>query len=248
LSWVTTLITKGLASQASQAARFCRRNKYTTIRNEKPKSKDEAKRPEFKVCKFTKEAIIAEGSDVGTVHKVCANPTCPVHHPKQETNRDDAKWKAEQEKQRKEQAIANTTGIRVLKAIGDAVPVRLMKRDLLFVLMQTFPLLNEWQLQTLARQHGIRKDRETDMLDKLFAAFLRRADEGTLSRLLVEVSVLLASGRSNGSSALRDAAMTYKVDTDLIGLKVKQEFAAKEKAKKSVKPEPKPAAKAKKAA
>ena len=159
------------------------RNQYTTIRDEKPKSKEEAKRPEFKVCKFTTEAIIAEGSDVGTVHKVCANPTCPVHHPKQETNRDDEKWKAEQEKQRKEQAIANTTGIRVLKAIGDAVPVRLMKSDLLFVLMQTFPLLNEWQLQTLARQHGIRKDRETDMLDKLFAAFLRRADEGTLSRL-----------------------------------------------------------------
>jgi hypothetical protein len=191
---------------------------------------------------------LEDPSDVGTVHKVCANPTCPVHHPKQETSRDDVKWKAEQEKQRKEQAIANTTGIRVLKAIGDTVPVRLMKRDLLFVLMQTFPLLNGWQLQTLARQHGVRKDRETDMLDKLFAAFLRRADEGTLSRLLVEVSVLLASGRSNGSSALRDAAMTYKVDTDLIGLKVKQEFAAKEKAKKSVKPEPNPVAKAKKAA
>jgi hypothetical protein len=34
-----------------------------------------------------------------------------------------------------------------------------MNRDLLFVLMQTFPLLSEWQLQTLARQHGIRKDR-----------------------------------------------------------------------------------------
>ena len=27
--------------------------------------------------------------------------------------------------------------------------------------------------------------------------FLRRADEGTLSRLLVEVSVVLVSGRSN---------------------------------------------------
>jgi len=155
---------------------------------------------------------------------------------------------SEQEKQRKEQAIANTTGIRVLKAIGDAVPVRLMKRDLLFVLTQTFPLLNEWQLQTLARQHGIRKDRETDMLDKLFAAFLRRADEGTLSRLLVEVSVLLASGRSNGSSALRDAAMTYKVDTDLIGLKVKQEFAAKAKVKKEAKPETSGTGKSRKAA
>jgi ParB family chromosome partitioning protein len=224
------------------------RNQYTTIRDEKPKSKEEAKRPEFKVCKFTTDAIIAEGSDVGTVHKVCANPGCPVHHPKQETTRDDAKWKAEQEKQRKEQAIANTTGIRVLKAIGDAVPVRLMKRDLLFILMQTFPLLNEWQLQTLVRQHGIRKDRETDMLDKLFIAFLRRADEGMLSRLLVEVSVVLASGRSNGTTALRDAATAYKVDTDAIALKVKQEFAAKEKAKKEPKPRPLPVVKNRKAA
>jgi hypothetical protein len=33
---------------------------------------------------------------------------------------------AEQEMQRKEQAIAITTAIRRLKAIGDAVPVRLM--------------------------------------------------------------------------------------------------------------------------
>jgi ParB family chromosome partitioning protein len=32
---------------------------------------------------------------------------------------------------------------------------------------------------------------------------------------------------------LRDAAATYKVDTDAITLKVKQEFAAKEKAKKA---------------
>ena len=57
------------------------RNKYTAIRDDKPKSKDDAKRPEFKVCKFTTEAIITEGSDVGTIHKVCANPSCPVHHP-----------------------------------------------------------------------------------------------------------------------------------------------------------------------
>jgi hypothetical protein len=56
------------------------------------------------------------------------------------------------------------------------------------------------------RHVGIRKDRETDMLDKLFTAFLRRADEGTLSRLLVEVSVVLATGRSNGTNALREAA------------------------------------------
>jgi ParB family chromosome partitioning protein len=66
--------------------------------------------------------------------------------------------------------------------------------------------------------------------------------------LLVEVSVVLASGRGNGGSALREAAAAYKVDTDAITLKVKQEFAAKEKAKKEAKPMPSGGAKNRKAA
>lgn len=41
--------------------------------------------------------------------------------------------KVEQEKQRKEQAIANATGLRVLFAASAAVAVRAMNRDLLFV-------------------------------------------------------------------------------------------------------------------
>jgi ParB family transcriptional regulator, chromosome partitioning protein len=79
---------------------------------------------------------------------------------------------------------------------------------------------------------------------KTLLAFMRRADEGTLSRLMVEATILLAASRHNGTSVLKDAATLYKVDTDAIGQKVKQEFAAKEKAKK----EPKPVAKAKKVA
>jgi len=80
--------------------------------DDKPKSKEESKRLEFKVCKFTTDAIITEGSDVGTVHKVCANLACPIHHPKSQSNRDDAKWKAEQEKQRREAAIANANNLK----------------------------------------------------------------------------------------------------------------------------------------
>ena len=224
------------------------RNKYTEIRAEKPSSKEEAKRPEFKTCKFTTEAIITEGNERGELRKVCGNPTCPVHRPAKQTSRDDGKWKAEQEQRRKEEAIANTTGIRVLSAIGAAVPVRLLKRDLQFLLNQIAPLLDEGRLQILARQHGIRKDRETDAIDKLFAAFVRRADEGTLSPLLVEAIVLLAAARTNPAIVLREAAATYKVDTDAIALKVKQEFAAKEKARKTSKPTPSAATKAKKAA
>ena len=98
------------------------------------------------------------------------------------------------------------------------------------------------------RVERIRKDRETDTLDKLFTAFLRRADEGTLSRLLVEVSVVLATGRTDGTNALREAATVYKVDTDAIALKVKQEFAAKAKAKREGKPESSGTGKSRKAA
>jgi ParB family chromosome partitioning protein len=68
------------------------------------------------------------------------------------------------------------------------------------------------------------------------AAFLRRADEGTLSRLMVETSILIAASRGNPTAVLRDAATAYKVDTEAIAAKIKQEFAAKAKAKKAVQP------------
>lgn len=215
------------------------RNKYIAIRDDRPKSKEEAKRPEFKECKFTTEAIITEGTDIGTIHKVCASATCPIHHPHQRSSRDDETFNAEQEKQRKEQAIANATGLRVLTAITAAVPVRLLKRDLLFVIEKLLGTMDENRVEMLARQHGIRQKRDDGGIAKTLTAYVRRADEGTLSRLLVEMSILLASSRGNPTAVLRDAASTYKVDTDAITLKVKQEFAAQAKAKKEAKPVPK---------
>lgn len=209
------------------------RNKYTAIHDEKPKTRDQAQRPEFKVCKFATEAIITEGTDVGTIHKVCANPACPIHHPKKASggNGSDAQFKAEREKRRREEAIANVTGLRVLSAIGAAVPVRLMKRDLLFIAEKLASLLDEPRLQMLARQHEIRQKRDDGGVAKTFSAFLRRADENALGRVVVESAILLAASRANASQVLRDAAAVYKVDTDAIAAKVKQEFAAKEKAK-----------------
>ena len=37
-------------------------------------------------------------------------------------------------------------------------------------------------------------------IGKTLAAYLRRADEGTLSRLLVEASILLAASRTNAAA------------------------------------------------
>jgi ParB family chromosome partitioning protein len=218
------------------------RNKYIAIRDDKPKSKDDTQRPEFKVCRFATDAIITEGSDIGTIHKVCANPDCPIHHASKQRPATDTAFKAEQEKRRREEAIAQATGLRVLKATSDAVPVRLMKRDLLFVTERLAAVLDERRLAIIFRLHSIGKANGTgDAPAKLLASFLRRADESTLGRVLVAITVLQSAHNSNESAkALREAAEFYKVDVAAITAKVKQEFAAKEKAKTEKKAAPKP--------
>ena len=72
---------------------------------------------------------------------------------------------------------------------------------------------------------------------------LRRADESTLGRVVVESAILLAASRGNAPQALRDAATAYKVDTEAVAAKVKQEFAEKEKSKAAKKATPKSSAK-----
>jgi len=209
------------------------RNKYTAIRDDKPTKKEDAQHPEFKVCKFATDAIITEGSDIGTIHKVCANPDCPIHHASKQRPATDAAFKAEQEKRRREEAIAQATGLRTLKATSDAVPVRLMKRDLLFVTERLAAVLDERRLAIIFRLHGIGKASggAGDAPAKLLASFLRKADESTLGRVLVAITVLQTAHSSNESSkALREAAEFYKVDVAAITTTVKQEFAAKEKA------------------
>jgi ParB family chromosome partitioning protein len=207
------------------------RNKYTAIRDDKPKQKEDAQRPEFKVCKFATDAIITEGSDIGTIHKVCANPDCPVHHASKQLPATDAAFKAEQEKRRREEAIAQATGLRVLKATSDAVPVRLMKRDLLFVTERLATVLDERRLAVLLRIHGIGKaNGNGEEPAKLLASFLRKADESTIGRVLVAITVLqLAHNPNESAKALREAAEFYKVDVAAVTTKVKQEIAAKEK-------------------
>ena len=72
------------------------RNRYVPIRQEKPSTKEEAVRPEYKTCKYTTEAIVTEGSEKGEIHKVCAQPDCPIHHPKKQRESGDDKGKVEE--------------------------------------------------------------------------------------------------------------------------------------------------------
>lgn len=208
------------------------RNNYVEIRQDKPQRKEQRELPEYKTCKYTAEAIVTEGVEKGEIRKVCANSDCPVHHPKRQQQRtqNNAAFKAEQERRRREEALTQAIGLRVFKAIGDAVPVRLMKRDLLFLALRLTTMLDERRLAILIRQQGLGKAKGGEAPAKLLAALLPKADESELGRILVETAILL-SMRSDmeGVKILRDAAQTYKVDVDAISAKAKVEFAAKEK-------------------
>jgi ParB family chromosome partitioning protein len=225
------------------------RNKYVEIRNDKPTNQKQRDWPEYKTCKFTTEAIVTEGSEKGELRRICANPDCPVHHPKKgKAPANDPAFKAAQEKQRRDEALAQATGLRVLSAIVEAVPVRLMKRDLLFVVEGLAAMLDERHLAIVLRQYNIGKAKgPADTPAKLFAAFIRKVEESILGRLLVEIVILhSASSLNDSGKLLKEAAEFYKVDVNAITAKVKQEFAAKVKAGAAKKAAPKRAAKAEK--
>jgi ParB family chromosome partitioning protein len=226
------------------------RNKYVEIRplpnSDKPTNKNQRDWPEYKTCKFMTEAIVTEGTEKGEIKRVCANPECPVHHAmKQPRQRADPGIKAEQEKRRREEAIAQATGLKVLSAIADAVPVRLMKRDLLFAVERFAAQLDERRIAILMRLHSIGKAGEAIAPARAFAAFLRKSDEGTLGCVLIELAVL---NSADTTKSLREAAEVYKVDVAAVTAKVKEEFAAKEKAKAEKPNTSKPASKTAKSA
>jgi len=229
--------------QPQEGSKIVTRSKYVEIRPDKPDTPEKAKWPEFKTCKYTTEAIVSDGIDKGELRQVCTQADCLVHHPKKQPVKANANFKAEQDKSRREQALANATGMRVLQTIVAAVPVRLMKRDLLFIAEQMLPLLDDKRQEMVARNRGIRA-KEGESAPKLLTAFVRKADESDIGKLIVETAILLsARTQSDGGKVLRAAAQVYKVDTDAIALKVKHEFAAKEKARSEKKVEPKPVAK-----
>jgi ParB family chromosome partitioning protein len=81
------------------------------------------------------------------------------------------------------------------------------------------------------------KPKEGNSLPKLVGAYVRKAEESALGRLIVELVVLQSTqSKTDAAKILREAATLYKVDTDAITTEVRREFAARERGKKAIKP------------
>jgi ParB family transcriptional regulator, chromosome partitioning protein len=99
-------------------------------------------------------------------------------------------------------------------------------------------LLDDKRLEIVARNRGLRA-KEGASAAKLLTAFLRKAEEGVIGKLIIEAVIQLSvRTQLDGGKVLRAAAQVYEVDPDAIALKVKQEFAVTAKAKEEKKPNP----------
>ena len=175
------------------------------------------------------EAMVVDGGKRGRVVKVCADPTCRVHHPNTPSPQQVERERVEERRRIEIEKLAITTRHRILAAVLQRVSVPLKKADLLTVAEHMIRGLSHSQVPVLAKRHKVEANASASE-QELLAKQASKSDEAEISKLLLEISLLdSAYQRSSGSSdPLMDAAKRYRVDTDKIGKAVAETFAAKQ--------------------
>jgi ParB family chromosome partitioning protein len=216
------------------------RNRYVELEIKKTKSNGASTKlpPVQKPCEKMAEAIVMDGGTRGQVVKVCADPSCRVHHPNTPSPQQVERERAEKRKRIEKEKLAITTRHRILATILQRVSAPLKKADLLTVSHYLIGHLSYSQVPTLAKRHKVEAKKDSPSAQELLAKQLGTYDESDLCKLLLEISLLdSAYQRSTGSrdDVLMDAAKRYRVDTEKLQKAGAKEFAAK-RDKKAVKP------------
>jgi ParB family chromosome partitioning protein len=188
------------------------------------------------------EAIVADGGKRGQIVKVCADPSCRVHHHRENRPSPEQLAKARREERSRIacEKLAITIRHHILAKVLERVSSPLKKPDLAVVAEQVLTQLPHYQLPQFAKRHEIGNGKENATVDVVLKA-VRGYDEDRLARLLLEVSLLDAAyqrGERRGDDPLLAAAKRYRVDCEKIEKAVSAEFAAKAKASDRKKPIP----------
>ena len=208
------------------------RNRYVELEIKKPKANGaSAKLPaNQKPCVKMAEAIVMDGGKRGQVVKVCADPTCRVHHPDTPSPQQVERERAEERKRIEKEKLAITTRHRVLATILQRLSPPLKKADLLAVAHYLIGHLSYSQVPALAKRHQVEPKKDSASAQELLAKQVSKYDETELCKLLLEISLLdSAYQRSNSTrdDVLMDAAKRYRVDTEKLQKAVPAELATK---------------------
>jgi ParB family chromosome partitioning protein len=212
------------------------RNRYVELEIKKPKANGANVRvsPHQKPCEKMTEAIVADGGKRGQIVKVCADPTCHVHHPNTPSPQQIERERAEERKRLEKEKVAVTTRHRILAMILERVSAPLKKADLLAVANYLIGHLSYNQVPALAKRHKV-EAKNSDSTAELLAKQVSKYDEAGLSKLLLEISLLDAAYQRSGASddVLMDAARRYRVDAEKLQKAVVADLALKRNKRKT---------------
>ena len=214
------------------------------VKKPKPNGASSKLSPVQKPCDKMTEAVVMDGGKRGQVVKVCADPTCRIHHPNTPSPQQVERERAEERKRIEKEKLAITTRHRILATILQRVSAPLKKADLLTVAQYLIGHLSYSQVPALTKRHKVEAKKDSASAQELLAKQVGTYDESELCKLLLEVSLLdSAYQRSNASrgDVLMDAAKRFRVDTEKLQKAVAKEFVAK-RDKKTIKPKGRTAA------
>jgi ParB family chromosome partitioning protein len=215
------------------------RNQYVELEVKKQKTNGAGTKLQTnqKPCEKMAEAIVMDGGKRGQVIKVCADPTCRVHHPNTPSPQQVERERAEERKRIEKEKLAITTRHRILAAILQRVSAPLKKADLLAVAQYLIGHLSYSQVPALAKRHRVEAKKDSETAQELLAKRTGTYDEADLCKLLLEISLLDSAyqrSAANRDDILMDAAKRYRVDTEKLQKAVAKELAAtREKKAKS---------------
>jgi ParB family transcriptional regulator, chromosome partitioning protein len=219
------------------------RNRYLELETKKPKANGvRTKQPAVdKPCDKMTEAIVMDGGKRGQLVKVCADPTCRVHHPNTPSPQQAERERAQERKRTEKDKLAITTRHRVLAAVLERVSAPLKKADLVTVVHHLIDHLPHGQVPMLAKRHKIEDGKSSRSPQELLAKRVSTYDEAMLCRMLLEISLLDSAYQRSGTSTddlLMDAAKRYRVDAEKAQKTVAAEFAAKRDKQQKAKTKP----------
>jgi len=217
------------------------KNRYVELEIKKAKTNGTGS-PQQKPCQKMTEAVVMDGGRRGELVKVCADPSCRVHHPDTPSPEQVAKERAEERKRIEKSKQAITIRHCVLAKVLERVAAPLKKADLLTVAQYTIGHLSYNQVPVLAKRQKVDAAKTTKPPQEVLMKKISTYDEAALSRLLLEISLLDSAYQRGDVSQdlLMDAAKRFRVDVEKVEKSVAAEFAAKRSKPPNAKTKPKP--------
>ena len=188
------------------------------------------------------EGVVMDGGRRGELVNVCADPSCRVHHPDTPSPEQVAKERSQERKRIEKSKQVITIRHCVLAKVLERVAAPLKKADLLTVAQYTIGHLSYNQVPVLAKRQKVDTAKTTKSPQEVLMKKVSTYDEATISRLLLEISLLDSAYQRGDVSQdlLMDAAKRYRVDVEKVEKAIAAEFAAKRSKQPKAKTKPKP--------